>query len=293
MKETNENHINNNYDVTIVLITLNEIENINDSIINLQEQKAKKIIVVDAGSEDGTVDIARKLGAEVYIVGRKGLAYQRQYGVDHCDTKFIALVDADNRLDNSCISLLKEDLINSDFVGVSAQKIAYDSNSYWTRAQSWVNETEFNLPGEKMVIGTPALYYTKILKEVKYDPFCTLADDTDLCYRFSKLGYKVGAGSGICYEKMRDNWHTFSAKAIQNGVADSQFFLKHPERRFSIATHPFRNYIIKKTFRAIRKGKFQYVPYPLIYGFLRQHGFVSSIIRSFFGQSTLDQVGKT
>ena len=240
-----------------------------------------------------TVDIARNLGVEVHIVGRNGLAFQRQYGVDLTDTKFVALVDADNRLDNSCLSLLKEDLINSDYVGVSARKVAYDSNSYWTRSQNWVNETEFNLPGEKMVIGTPALYYTDILKEVRYDPFCTLSDDTDLCYRFSKIGYKVGAGRGICFEKMRDNWRTFSAKAIQNGVADSQFYRKHPERRYSIATHPFRNYIIKKTFRAIRKGKFQYVPYPLIYGFLRQYGFIKSIIKSYFGESTLDQVGRT
>ena len=95
------------------------------------------------------------------------------------------------------------------------------------------------------------------------------------------------------FEKMRDNWTEFSAKAIQNGVADSQFFWKHKDRRWSIATHPLRNYIIKITFKTIIHGRLFFIPYPIIYGFLRQYGFIKGIVQMFFGESTMNQVGKT
>lgn len=53
-------------DITVIILTKNEEANIRNAISSVKEL-AERIIVVDSGSIDKTCDIARELGAEVYV----------------------------------------------------------------------------------------------------------------------------------------------------------------------------------------------------------------------------------
>ena len=84
-------------DITAIILTKNEELNIRrciESIIGL----ADRIVVVDSGSTDKTMDIARELGAEIYQHEPfEHYAKQFNWALDHVDveTKWIYRIDAD------------------------------------------------------------------------------------------------------------------------------------------------------------------------------------------------------
>ncbi|MEO8097251.1 MAG: glycosyltransferase family 2 protein [Acidobacteriota bacterium] len=260
--------------MTAVLCTLNEEENIQGVIESVFQNGVTRVILVDAGSADATVARAKELGVECHVVPRNGLAYQRQFGVDLVSTDCVCLVDADNRLERDCLQKLMRYLRDSEFVGVAAQKISAGGEDYWSRALTWNNQQALYTLGEKLVVGTPAIYYTDVLRTVRYDTAITgSSDDTDLCYRLSKLGKKVGVGPGVCRELMRNTFAGFAKKLLWYGRGDAEFFLRHPEKRWTIAVHPLKNYVIKGQFRALMRGRPDMMPYFAISGFIRTFGF--------------------
>jgi hypothetical protein len=84
--------------ISIVLITGNEEANIGhtlESVRPLTEDPGGEIIVVDSESRDRTVEIARSLGARVFIEPWKGFARQKNSAIDKASCEWILLLDAD------------------------------------------------------------------------------------------------------------------------------------------------------------------------------------------------------
>lgn len=271
-----KNHIS---DLSVVIIVLNNASNISTCIESVLVQGVKKIIIVDGGSTDGTIEKILNYQCDLYQIGKTGLAHSRQFGVDKVNTKYVALVDSDNILDKNCFETLLNNFETENFVGIAAIKMAYENDSIYCQFQEWMNSQKVNRYGQKKVIGTPAIYVTDVLKHInKYDENIKIGDDTDLCYRLSLKGYSVGTGDGICYEKMMDNFNDFSKKAYLYGRADCEFFLKHKERRHDIGTHAIRNYLIKMLFYSFRDLKIKFIPLVFTYSLLRFFGLYRTLL---------------
>ncbi len=60
---------------------------------------ARRVVVVDSGSTDRTVEICREHGAEVVHREWEGYARQKQYAMEFCDSEWILSLDADESLD--------------------------------------------------------------------------------------------------------------------------------------------------------------------------------------------------
>lgn len=88
-------------DITAIILTGNEEKNIRDCIMSIKDV-VKRIVVVDCGSSDRTVDIARECGAGVLVNELKPFLYAKQflYGMENAgiDTKWVLRIDADERL---------------------------------------------------------------------------------------------------------------------------------------------------------------------------------------------------
>ena len=86
-------------DVTIVILTKNEEINIVDCL-NSVKGFASRVVVVDSGSDDNTVTIAKEMGAEVYVHEFENYARQFNWALDNADitTKWTFRLDADERL---------------------------------------------------------------------------------------------------------------------------------------------------------------------------------------------------
>lgn len=103
-------------DITAIILTRNEEDYIEDCI-NSIKGIVKRIVVVDSYSEDKTVELAQKSGAEVHQHEFYNYSKQYMYAVDVAEVKttWILRIDADERLtEESAAELEKLCDANSD-----------------------------------------------------------------------------------------------------------------------------------------------------------------------------------
>lgn len=82
--------------ITAIILTKNEEQNIGSCIRSIRGL-ADRIVVVDSGSTDRTVRIARRLGAEIYRHEFVNYAAQFNWALDHTQirTRWVYRIDAD------------------------------------------------------------------------------------------------------------------------------------------------------------------------------------------------------
>jgi glycosyltransferase involved in cell wall biosynthesis len=98
--------------ISAVIITRNEAENISRCIESVQKV-ADEVIVVDAYSEDDTVEICKKLGARIFQKRWEGYSNSKNFGNDKAEHDFILSLDADEVLSDKLvesISIAKRNL---------------------------------------------------------------------------------------------------------------------------------------------------------------------------------------
>lgn len=97
--------------VTVIILTKNEEKNIKASIASAK-QIAERIIVVDSGSDDKTIEIAKNLGVEVYYHAWEGHARQFNWALDSCNIKtdWVFRLDADERISKELAAEINQKL---------------------------------------------------------------------------------------------------------------------------------------------------------------------------------------
>ena len=87
--------------LSAVIITFNEEANLGRTLASVQPLVADgkgEIIVVDSGSTDRTVEIARAHGAKVFVEEWKGYAAQKNSAIDKAEGDYIFSLDADEEV---------------------------------------------------------------------------------------------------------------------------------------------------------------------------------------------------
>ena len=84
------------HQLTVTIITLNEAAHIDAAIDSASF--ADEILVVDSGSADGTIDIARSKGARVLTRAWTGYVDQKNFAADQASNDWIFSLDADERI---------------------------------------------------------------------------------------------------------------------------------------------------------------------------------------------------
>ena len=92
--------------LSVIVITYNEEKNIARCLQSVQF--ANEIIVVDSGSQDNTVALARSLGAKVIQTDWPGYGLQKQRSLDLATHEWVLSLDADEFLaENAQAQILK------------------------------------------------------------------------------------------------------------------------------------------------------------------------------------------
>jgi glycosyltransferase involved in cell wall biosynthesis len=84
--------------LSVVIITFNEEANLARTLASVQPLVADgkgEIIVVDSGSTDRTVEIAKSFGAKVFVEEWKGFAAQKNSAIDKAAGDYVLSLDAD------------------------------------------------------------------------------------------------------------------------------------------------------------------------------------------------------
>jgi glycosyltransferase involved in cell wall biosynthesis len=108
--------------ITVIILTFNEEIHIERCIASIAPL-AERIIVVDSFSTDGTIEIARKMGAEVVQRAFRHQADQFQWAQESCNiaTDWVLRLDADEYLETPLISAIRSGapLWNHDVAAVN------------------------------------------------------------------------------------------------------------------------------------------------------------------------------
>jgi glycosyltransferase involved in cell wall biosynthesis len=82
--------------ISVIIITKNEEDNIRDCLKSVDW--ADEIIVIDAESEDNTVEIARTFTDKIHIRKWQGYADQKKYALSLAENEWVLSIDADERV---------------------------------------------------------------------------------------------------------------------------------------------------------------------------------------------------
>jgi len=82
--------------LSVAIITKNEADNLPGCLRSVAF--ARQVVVVDSGSDDGTLEIAREFGCEVFAEPWKGFGAQKQAAIDRCREPWVLVLDADERI---------------------------------------------------------------------------------------------------------------------------------------------------------------------------------------------------
>jgi len=166
-----------NIKISIIIPTLNEVGNIQQTIATTQPSVNIEVIVVDGGSQDDTVAIAQSLGVKV-ISSSPGRAVQMNTGAALAAGEILLFLHADTRLPVGFDEMIRAALQQPGVVaGAFALRIDADLAVYW-------RSHFFQMP-----YGDQAIFMTKAVFE-KVGGFSELPimEDFELMRRLKHIG---------------------------------------------------------------------------------------------------------
>lgn len=100
--------------ISATIITLNEENNIAKALDSLKGI-VQEIIIVDSGSTDKTLEIARKYKTKIYIREFDNFANQKNYTVTKATGEWILSLDADEQVSEELAKEIKNAVLNDEF----------------------------------------------------------------------------------------------------------------------------------------------------------------------------------
>ena len=180
--------------VSIVIPALNEEESIQlclDAIDNLEYPKDRfEIVVVDNGSIDGTVSIAKKSNASVHIFPDTKIGKLRNLGVQNARGDVIAFVDADCIVSNDWLNAAL-DILSANDIGAVGGGIECRKGANWLE-RAWALDQ-----GEKLCDVTSLATGSFILRRSDFDEVggfnddLVAGEDTEISQRLLGAGKKL------------------------------------------------------------------------------------------------------
>lgn len=107
--------------ISVIIITKNESQNIRDCLKSVSW--TDEIIVVDSGSSDNTVEIARKYTDKVIYNEWRGYADQKNFALQLATNDWVLSLDADERVTEN----LKNEILNTDLEKYDGFRIKRDN----------------------------------------------------------------------------------------------------------------------------------------------------------------------
>lgn len=196
---------NNQYsiDLSVIIITRNEESIIGEcirSVLSALEYARKKnflksseVILVDSASTDSTIDIARKYPIRILQLDpswQLSSGAGMYTGVSHSKGRFIAKVDGDTIIYEDWFANALPELQKNGIGGVTGIFVEEVSDMNIT-GKEYVNASKNQPKGEVEVIATGIFNRSIVLEAGSFNPFLKAAEDRDISWKISDLGYKL------------------------------------------------------------------------------------------------------
>ncbi|MCW4010266.1 MAG: glycosyltransferase [Candidatus Bathyarchaeota archaeon] len=220
--------------VSIVVTCRNNAQTIGDCLQSLANQDypkdAYEIVVIDAKSTDGTLDIAKQFTSNVYSLPlNAAAAYNYAMKVVHFDV--LGFVDADAKVEPMWLKKLVPYLAESGVAGVSGAIETWNVENPWARSIGYEIKSRYSRLGKYTGrIATMNLLLKRgVIEEVGgWDEDFPSQYDTDFGFRMSKLGYKIAyAPDAKCFHFNRPTLNAYWRQQLQYGKNTLRLYFKH------------------------------------------------------------------
>jgi glycosyltransferase involved in cell wall biosynthesis len=214
--------------VSVIVTVLNEAKHLPDLLDSLAVQEAPtEVLIVDAGSHDGSVDIVEAFARDhpqvrlLHHPGKRGES--RNAGAAAATGDYLAFIDGD------CIAnpfWLRRARERADPQTVVAGRTVLFG--YW--AFEKLQRVELPHRGHDVTFPSSNLLYPReaFLRLGGFDPRFVTAEDIDLNLRAVESGLRiVHEPRAVVYHRARDSVVGFLRQAFWNGYGRKQLTLKH------------------------------------------------------------------
>jgi glycosyltransferase involved in cell wall biosynthesis len=187
-------------DTCLLIPTLNEEAALPRLIANVAklDPPPVEVLVVDGGSKDRTVDLAREAGWRV-IESARGRGVQINAGVAAAEASNVCVLHADSVPPADMIAVIEQVLADpktalAGFTPViKGEKLRWGTTAHnW--AKTWYAPLLFRprlfFKGARLLFGDHAMFFRKadFLKSGGCDPTARVMEEADLCIRMTALG---------------------------------------------------------------------------------------------------------
>jgi len=126
---------NDKLPLSVAIITKNEEDRLPECLASVGF--AAEVVVVDSGSSDRTVEIAREFGAVVHVEPWQGFGLQKQLAIDRCRHDWVLVLDADERVSPEAQAEISEALATGPYVAYSFPRKNYFCGRWLKHAGWW------------------------------------------------------------------------------------------------------------------------------------------------------------
>jgi hypothetical protein len=198
-------------DVSVIIPTWNEEKYIPKCLRSLRRQMRNKpleVIVVDGGSSDRTVEIAKKLADKVLVEPEKPVGAARNVGAEHASGTILAFIDADTMASQNWVDEIECTLeTNPRAVGVTGPTEPYEGsrldNLAYQVATGWVQRLSLKL-GLPHVAGFNCAYRrSEFWKAQGFDEHREISEDIMLSLRIRHQGPILFNPRMLAYTSLR------------------------------------------------------------------------------------------
>jgi glycosyltransferase involved in cell wall biosynthesis len=194
-----------------------------------------EIIVVDDGSEDQTIKVARENGVQVLEQPHQGPAAARNRGINNARCDIVLFIDADCEPVTEWVAEMLKPFSNPGVVGVKG--------SYRTRQKECVAllvQCEFEdrydrleqLPTIDFIDTYAAGFRIAVLRDKGgFVPFFTQNEDVELSYRLADAGCRlIFNRQAVVYHQHPSTWCTYLRLKIKRGYWRIMAYRLHPDK---------------------------------------------------------------
>ena len=269
--------------LTAIVCTRNSVASLGACLSSLLAAGVDDLIVVDAGSVDGSQELAVQFGALVLSDDGVGLGAARNVGIAASCGDFVLNMGSDNILPPGQLDVMVSALDGAD--GVGAVTFVDDSGFIAFGLNAW-RRGRFR-PGPVSVIGTPSLFRGDLLRVNPFDEQRRFSDDSELCERWARdLGARFVISEAFVFESGRSSWRELMARCRTYGVSDGEVFRSGCrsgwswQRRLVSLAHPWRVDVVLPVRHLPWRSAVAALPFLILFAGLRYFYWIGSVMWS-------------
>jgi len=213
--------------ISVVIPTLNEELSIGETLEKVNSlENICEIILVDGGSLDKTLEIARKFGLKT-IQTKPGRGLQLDAGARAAKGDVFWFLHADTRPVQGCGKQIKKYMRYAEIVGGNFHVI-FDGNTRWARFLTWLYP---QLRSTGLVYGDSAMFARReTYEQVKGFKSLPLFEDVDLYKRLLKKGRFVHVNLPVTTSSRRFENRSFVWTFLRWSIFQGLYWFGVPPR---------------------------------------------------------------